>query len=55
MDELVAFTRERLATYKAVSKVEFVETLPTTATGKIQKYELREREWDDEERMVGEG
>jgi fatty-acyl-CoA synthase len=35
--------------------VEFVDELPTTATGKIQKYELREREWDEEDRMVGEG
>ncbi|WP_262177787.1 long-chain-fatty-acid--CoA ligase [Haloarcula laminariae] len=54
-DELVSFTREHLATYKAVSEVEFVESLPTTATGKIQKYELRQREWDEEDRMVGEG
>jgi len=35
--------------------VEFVDDLPTTATGKIQKYELREREWGEEDRMVGEG
>ncbi|MDS0284119.1 long-chain-fatty-acid--CoA ligase [Haloarcula onubensis] len=55
VDELVAFTREHLANYKAVSRVEFVEALPTTATGKVQKYELRQREWDEEDRMVGEG
>jgi len=55
VDELVAFTREHLATYKAVSEVEFVASLPTTATGKVQKYELRQREWDDEDRMIGEG
>ena len=54
-DEIRAFTKERLASYKAVGEVEFVEDLPATATGKIQKYELREREWDDEDRMVGEG
>ncbi|QLH79861.1 long-chain-fatty-acid--CoA ligase [Halosimplex rubrum] len=54
-DELTSFTRERLASYKAVRRVEFVDDLPTTATGKVQKYELREREWDDEDRMVGEG
>ena len=53
--ELVSFTRDRLASYKAVRRVEFVEDLPTTATGKVQKYELREREWDEEDRMVGEG
>jgi len=53
--ELREFVRERVATYKTPGEVEFVAELPTTATGKIQKYELREREWDDEERMVGEG
>ncbi|MFU8866594.1 long-chain-fatty-acid--CoA ligase [Natronococcus sp.] len=54
-DDLVAFTREHLANYKTVQRIEFVEELPTTATGKVQKYELREQEWDDEEGMVGQG
>jgi fatty-acyl-CoA synthase len=53
--ELIEFCRERIATYKVPKEVEFVKTLPKTATGKIQKYELREQEWEDEERMVGEG
>ncbi|MFB6134251.1 MAG: long-chain-fatty-acid--CoA ligase [Halanaeroarchaeum sp.] len=54
-EELKEFTRENLATYKAVKEIEFVEELPTTATGKVQKYELRESVWDEEDRMVGEG
>ena len=54
-EELSAFTREHLAGYKAVQRIEFVEALPTTATGKVQKYELRQREWEDEDRMVGQG
>ena len=54
-EELTAFVRERVADYKTPGEVEFVDELPTTATGKIQKYELREREWDEEDRMVGEG
>ncbi|MFC6716900.1 long-chain-fatty-acid--CoA ligase [Natrialbaceae archaeon GCM10025810] len=53
--DLEAFTRENLAGYKTVRRVEFVEELPTTATGKVQKYELRQEEWEDEERMVGQG
>ncbi|MDS0476665.1 long-chain-fatty-acid--CoA ligase [Natrinema sp. 1APR25-10V2] len=53
--DLEAFTRDQLASYKAVHRVEFVDELPTTATGKVQKYELRQDEWEDEERMVGEG
>ncbi len=54
-DELTAFTRDRLASYKTVRRVEYVDELPKTATGKIQKYELRKQEWEDEDRMIGEG
>ncbi|MEF8841044.1 MAG: long-chain-fatty-acid--CoA ligase [Haloarculaceae archaeon] len=54
-EEITEFTRERLASYKVVRRVEFVSELPTTATGKVQKYELREQEWADEEDMVGQG
>ncbi|EMA36333.1 long-chain-fatty-acid--CoA ligase [Halobiforma nitratireducens] len=54
-DELTDFTRDRLASYKVVRRVEFVGELPKTATGKTQKYELRKREWDEEDRMIGEG
>lgn len=53
--DLVDFTREHLASYKAVRRVEFVSDLPTTATGKVQKYELREQEFEDEDSMVGQG
>jgi fatty-acyl-CoA synthase len=55
VEDIEEFCRERLAGYKIVHRVEFVSELPTTATGKIQKYELRQDEWQDEERMVGEG
>ncbi|HEV2283555.1 MAG TPA: long-chain-fatty-acid--CoA ligase [bacterium] len=41
--ELIAFCRERLAHFKAPKAVEFVDALPKTATGKIQKYLLRAR------------
>jgi fatty-acyl-CoA synthase len=54
-EELTNFTRENLASYKTVRRIEYVEDLPTTATGKVQKFELREEEWEDEDRMVGEG
>ena len=53
--DLVGFCRDRLASFKIPRAVAFVEDLPKTATGKIQKYELREQEWADEERMVGQG
>jgi fatty-acyl-CoA synthase len=40
-DELIAFVRDRLAHFKAPHGVTFVDELPKTATGKIQKYVLR--------------
>ena len=39
-DELIAFCREHMASFKRPKKVIFGE-LPKTATGKIQKFELR--------------
>ena len=50
---VISFIKDNLAGYKAPTQVEFVEDFPETATGKVQKYELRKKEWDDEERMVG--
>jgi len=43
-DELKAFVKERLAPYKYPRFIEFVDELPKTATGKIQRFRLRERE-----------
>jgi benzoate-CoA ligase len=42
--ELQAFVKDRLAPYKYPRLIEFVAELPKTATGKIQRYKLRERE-----------
>ncbi|MDZ7702295.1 MAG: long-chain-fatty-acid--CoA ligase [Halobacteriales archaeon] len=52
-EAIIEFCRERLAHYKCPTSVEFRDTLPQTATGKVQKYELREPYWDDEGRNVG--
>jgi benzoate-CoA ligase len=41
--ELQQFARSRLAEYKRPRWVEFVDALPTTATGKVQRFKLRER------------
>lgn len=41
-DELAEFVRGRLASYKRPRWVEFVPELPRTATGKIQRFRLRE-------------
>jgi len=42
-DEMKQFVRERLAHFKAPQWVSFVDDLPKTATGKVQKYILRGR------------
>ena len=39
--EIIQFLRGRLAHFKAPHGVTFLEQLPKTATGKIQKYVLR--------------
>jgi benzoate-CoA ligase len=42
--ELKAFVKERLAPYKYPRQIDFVADLPKTATGKIQRFRLREQE-----------
>ncbi len=42
-EELKGFVKSRIAPYKYPRWVEFVDELPKTATGKIQRYKLRER------------
>jgi fatty-acyl-CoA synthase len=49
--ELTMFCRERLAGFKCPDSVEY-GSLPRTATGKVQKFVLREREWAGRERRV---
>ena len=50
-EEIINFTRDRIAHFKAPKSVEFGD-LPKTATGKIQKYILRDREWEGHERRI---
>jgi 2-aminobenzoate-CoA ligase len=41
--ELQEFTKRQIAPYKYPRVVEFIESLPRTSTGKIQRYVLRQR------------
>lgn len=43
-EELIAFVAERVAPYKKIRRVEFVEQIPKSPTGKILRRILRERE-----------
>jgi 2-aminobenzoate-CoA ligase len=40
--ELIEFTRQRIAPYKCPRVIEFVTSLPRTATGKLQRHVLRD-------------
>jgi acyl-CoA synthetase (AMP-forming)/AMP-acid ligase II len=42
-DELIAWCRERMANYKVPRYIEVVAALPLTASGKVLKYDLRDR------------
>ncbi|NEN92901.1 MAG: long-chain-fatty-acid--CoA ligase [Okeania sp. SIO3H1] len=49
--EIIDFCRQNLAQFKVPKAVEFIE-LPKTATGKVQKYLLREKEWVGYEKRI---
>ena len=51
VEDLINFCRENMARFKVPKHIEFRE-LPKTATGKILKYELRNKEWEGREKKV---
>jgi acyl-CoA synthetase (AMP-forming)/AMP-acid ligase II len=51
-EELISHCRTALAGYKCPKRVDFVDALPRTATGKLQKFKLREPFWRDQERQI---
>lgn len=50
-EDVIEFCRQNIAKYKCPKEVEFGE-LPKTATGKILKYVLREKEWQGKDKRV---
>jgi fatty-acyl-CoA synthase len=50
--DIIAHCKAHIASYKAPKRVEFRGELARTATGKIQKFKLREAFWSDSERQV---
>jgi acyl-CoA synthetase (AMP-forming)/AMP-acid ligase II len=51
-EEVIAHCRANLAGYKCPKRVEFRDALPRTATGKLQKFLLRQDFWQGEERSI---
>ncbi len=52
-EEIIDFCRERMAHFKCPRSVSFIDGLPRTTTGKIQKNLLREKFWQGREKKVG--
>ena len=51
-DDLNNFCRDRLAHFKTPKEYRFVHELPRTATGKLQKFKIRELVWEGHEKRV---
>jgi fatty-acyl-CoA synthase len=51
-EDIIAFTRTRIAGYKLPKTVDFIEALPRNPSGKILRRELREPYWAGKERRV---
>jgi fatty-acyl-CoA synthase len=50
-EEIIEFCRGRLAHYKCPDAIEF-GPLPKTSTGKVQKFVLRDREWEGRDKRI---
>jgi acyl-CoA synthetase (AMP-forming)/AMP-acid ligase II len=50
--DLIDYARDRLTHYKCPTSIDFIEALPRTATGKVQKAKLREPFWAGHDRKV---
>ncbi|MEQ9586684.1 MAG: fatty acid--CoA ligase [Parvibaculaceae bacterium] len=51
-EDIIRYTRERIAGYKVPKSVDFINKLPRNPSGKIMKQELRSPFWKDHNRMV---
>ncbi|MCY7397118.1 MAG: AMP-binding protein [Nocardioides sp.] len=50
--DLIAWCKDKAAGYKAPTSIEFRDQLARTATGKLQKFKLRQPYWEGEGRQV---
>jgi acyl-CoA synthetase (AMP-forming)/AMP-acid ligase II len=52
-EAVIAWARERIASYKAPKSVDFIDALPRNASGKVLRRELRKPYWEGRSRNVG--
>jgi acyl-CoA synthetase (AMP-forming)/AMP-acid ligase II len=51
-EEIIAFTKERIASYKCPKSIDFIDALPRNPSGKVLRKDLREKYWGDTDRRV---
>ncbi|MEQ9315938.1 MAG: long-chain-fatty-acid--CoA ligase [Henriciella sp.] len=52
-DGIIAWTKEKIASYKCPKSVDFIPALPRNPSGKILRKDLREPYWEGTDRRVG--
>jgi len=50
--DIIRFCKEKMAHYKAPKSIDFIEALPRTGSGKIQKKGLKDKYWEGYEKKV---
>jgi len=50
---IIAYAREKVASYKVPKSIDFADAIPRNASGKVLRRELRKPYWEGRERMVG--
>jgi acyl-CoA synthetase (AMP-forming)/AMP-acid ligase II len=50
--ELIALCKEKIGSIKAPKRIEFFDSLPRSAVGKVMRKEVRKRYWDEGVRQV---
>ncbi|MET3696264.1 fatty-acyl-CoA synthase [Bacillus oleivorans] len=50
-NEIIDYCRANMAHFKTPKAIDFVDSLPKTATGKLQKYVLREMHWKGKKKV----
>jgi long-chain acyl-CoA synthetase len=51
-EELIDFTKEKLAGYKKPKVIKFVDSIPKTAVGKVIRKEIRAPYWEGRARKI---
>jgi len=51
-DEIIAYSREKIAGFKCPKTIKFINEIPRNPTGKVLRRELREPYWKGKERNI---